>query len=148
MNCQKDIRVGHIVASIARLQANMADRCMEHIGLYRGQAFLLMILSREDGMNHSEIASRLEISPGAVTKVIKRLESAGYLERRADPTDERISRVFLREEGQNITHQIETAFDQIDQTLLVDLSPIEKEELTGLLKREYASLMSKAPNLR
>jgi hypothetical protein len=29
---------------------------MERIGLYRGQAILLMILSRHDGITHSEIA--------------------------------------------------------------------------------------------
>jgi|MudIll2142460700_1097286.scaffolds.fasta_scaffold691547_1 hypothetical protein len=50
------LRIGHLVARIARLQASRADRFMERIGLYRGQAILLLILSEKNGLTHSEIA--------------------------------------------------------------------------------------------
>jgi len=86
--------LGWLLVSVCRLHYTRVDQSMDQIGLYRGQAFLLMTLSRLDGMTHSEIAEKLEISPAAVTKVSKRMEQAQYLLRRADPADERVSRVF------------------------------------------------------
>jgi DNA-binding MarR family transcriptional regulator len=53
-----------------------------------------------DGVTHSQIAETLEISPAAATKVIKRMEQVHYVQRRADPADERVSRVYLLYTGQ------------------------------------------------
>ena len=72
---QDEIKIGPLMANIGRLHATRADRFMDRIGLFRGQAFLLMILSEQDGLTHSEIADKLEISPAAATKVIKRMEA-------------------------------------------------------------------------
>jgi len=137
------VMIGHLVANIARLQASRADRFMEQIGLYRGQAILLLILSHKDGLTHSEIAGKLEISPAAVTKVIKRLEELKYLQRQPDPADERISRVFLEEEGWAVIHQIKDAFQQIDQILLGNLSQEEQNTLFKLLMQVYSNLLTR-----
>jgi MarR family transcriptional repressor of mepA len=92
-------QLGKLLFSIGRLQATRADRYMDQIGLFRGQGMLLKFLDHHDGLTHSEIAERLEISPAAVTKVIKRLEEQKYLKRQPDPKDERVSRVFIQPAG-------------------------------------------------
>lgn len=136
-----DIRIGLLLANIGRLHSTQADRSVERIGLYRGQAILLMILSHQDGLTHSEIAEKLEISPASATKVIKRMEALNYCQRRSDPTDERVSRVFLEEKGWAVIHQIKDAFAQLDQVLLNNLSPEEQNILIRLLMKVYASLI-------
>lgn len=130
---------------LCRQHASRADRFMERIGLYRGQAILLIHLSREDGQTHSALAERLEITPAAVTKVIKRLEKLNYLERRADPADDRISRVFLKEEGRAVIHRIHEAFAQIDACVLGGFTPEEEATLTQLLRRVSANLSDSDP---
>lgn len=125
---------------ISRMRANMADRTMEQIGLYRGQAFLLKILAENDGLTHKEIAQVLHISPAAVTKVIKRMAGLKYLERRSDPNDERISRVFLTDEGRAVIHQIKHAFEEIDAVLLSNLNEEDKSKLIALLIHVYGNL--------
>ncbi|MHC1783769.1 MAG: MarR family winged helix-turn-helix transcriptional regulator [Anaerolineaceae bacterium] len=132
--------IGHLVMNIARLLASRTDRSMEKFGLYRGQAYLLKILSEQDGLTHSEIARILEISPAAATKVIKRLEAHQYLERRPDSSDERISRVFLRDEGRAVIRQIHDVFQQNNLCLYGGLSPEEQVVLAGLLKKVHESL--------
>ena len=134
-------RIGLLMSNISRLHATRADQSLEAIGLFRGQAILLMLLSHQDGLTHSEIAEKLEISPAAATKVIKRMEALHYLQRRPDPADERISRVFLEEESWTVIRQIKNAFQQIDQILLTDLSPDEKDMLIKLLNKVYANLL-------
>lgn len=136
-----EMKIGQLMMNIGRLHSTLADRFMEGTALFRGQAFLLMMLSHHDGMTHSELAEKLEISPAAVTKVIKRLEERRYLQRRSDPTDERVSRVFLEEEGWALTQQIKNNFWQIDKALIRNLSAEEQEILTRLLKRVYTNLL-------
>jgi MarR family transcriptional regulator, organic hydroperoxide resistance regulator len=135
------INVGKLMATIGRLHSRTADRYMESTGLFRGQAILLMILSDKDGQTHSEIADKLEISPAAATKVIKRMEELKYVQRQPDPKDERISRVFIREEGWAMIHQIRSNFDRIDQILVKNLSPDEEKTLVSLLMKVYNNLL-------
>ena len=141
---QNKISIGHLLAIIGRLHATCSDRCLENIGIYRGQAIFLLILSENDGLTHSEIANRLAISPAAATKVIKRLEELNYLRRQSDPTDERISRVFLQEEGLKIINQIKDSFQNIDLILLEEFNPQEQEALLRLLRRVYNNLLDYA----
>jgi DNA-binding MarR family transcriptional regulator len=118
---------------------------MDRIGLYRGQAILLMILSQDDGMTHSEIAAKLEISPAAATKVIKRMEQAGYLQRQADPGDERVSRVYLREAGRALIAEIDRVFGRLDQMMFDGLSEPDLERLRDLLTHMQANLQRFQP---
>lgn len=53
-NDPKEIKFGMLIGNIGRLHATLADQYMERIGLYRGQAMLLLILSVQDGLTHSD----------------------------------------------------------------------------------------------
>lgn len=140
-NDPKEIKFGMLVGNIGRLHATLADQYMDRIGLYRGQAILLLILSEENGLTHSQIAEKLEVSPPAATKVIKRMEALKYVRRRPDSGDERVSRVFLEQEGKAVIRQIKSALDQIDQVLLDSLAPKEQDQLIQLLLKIHESLL-------
>jgi len=136
-----EIKIGRTLGKLGRMHAKRLDAYMEKLGLYRGQAILLITLSHQEGLTHSEIAEKLEISPAAATKVIKRMETLRYVQRRSDPSDERISRVFLQEEGWVIIQRIKNAFLEADQAMVRDLSPQEQETLLLLLSRVYSTLL-------
>lgn len=140
MDLDQEISLGRLLANLCRLQATRVDQLMEQIGLYRGQGMLLVILSRQDGLTHTEIAERLQISPSAATKVIKRLEMLNYLQRQPDPSDERISRVYLKPEGKAVIDQIHTAFQQINVVMSAGISTQEQQELRNLIGRIHANL--------
>jgi len=146
-NNLSEFPIGKLFAFVARQQAIQTDRLMEGLGLYRGQAFLLMTLSGQDGLTHSEIAERLEISPAATTKVIKRMEALNYVQRQSDPEDERISRVFLLAEGWSVIQQIRQVFRHMDEILCSNLSAEEQVTLTSLLVKVYDSLAEQALEL-
>ena len=141
----EEISIGHLFANLCRIQSTRASQLLEHIGLHRGQSILLVILSTEDGLTHSEIAEKLTISPAAATKVIKRLEELGYLQRRSDVADERISRVFLKDEGRAVLEQIHAAFQRIDRMMARGFTPEEQSQLRSLLERLQANLEEQLP---
>lgn len=133
-------QLGKLFFSIGRLQATRADRYMDQIGLFRGQGMLLKFLNHHDGLTHSEIAERLEISPAAVTKVIKRLEEQNYLKRQPDPKDERVSRVFIQPEGKKVADDIRNLFIQLDDCMFEGFSDKELEMLHTFLVRMQSNL--------
>lgn len=142
----EEINIGRLLGNIGRAHSTQADRHMEKVGLFRSQALVLFILSDQDGLTHSELAEKLEISPAATTKVIKRLEGLNFLQRQPDPSDERVSRVFIRDEGRGVIQQIHKAFESIDQNLVKNFSLEEQKMLYGFLSRMYENLQSMNEN--
>ncbi len=137
--------LGMLMVSVTRLHRTRADQLMEQIGLHRGQARLLLTLSQHDGMTHSEIAERLEISPPAATKVIKRMEQEGYLQRRADPADERVSRVYLLHGGHALIAEIHRAFARLDGMMFDGVPEPALIQFRELLTQLQANLLTFKP---
>ena len=50
-------------------------------------------------MSQREIAEHLRIKPPTVNVTVQRLEKAGFLFRKADEKDQRVSRIYLTEKG-------------------------------------------------
>lgn len=101
---------------------------------------MLLMLSNKDGLMNSEIAENMHFSPAAATRVIQRLEKAGFLERRPDPVDERVTRVFLRDEGRAVIEQIHDSFQKLNRIVVSGISPEEQQILHALLTRIYDNL--------
>jgi len=137
--------LGRLLASVCRLHHTRANQSMDKIGLYRGQARLLMTLAEQDGLSHSEIAEKLEISAAAASKVIKRMEGAHYVQRQTDPADERVSRVYLQAQGHALIAEIRRTFGRLDRTMLDGLSEPDLDRLRDLLTRMQANLLRFEP---
>lgn len=133
-------RIGHLLMKICRARGKMADQFMEKSGIFHGQGMMLMFISAHEGLTHSEVAELLNISPAAATKVIKRLEEEGYLQRRPDGSDERVSRVFLREEGRAVIDGIHQSFNRLDEKTFDGFSKVELENFSAYLKRIQENL--------
>lgn len=127
--------IGFLLARICKAHYSRARVLLDEIGLYRGQQFVLCVLWSEEGLTHSDLADRLGVSPATVTKALKRMERAGFLERRADPADQRVSRVYLTEAGREIRESVEQIWAELEQDTLRGFSDEERETLEGLLRR-------------
>jgi MarR family transcriptional regulator, organic hydroperoxide resistance regulator len=147
MTHNRYVVLGRLMANIGRLHSTKANHFMDQIGLYRGQAILMMTLSEQDGLTHSYIAEKLQISPAAVTKVIKRLEEENFIQRRPDERDERVSRVYLREKGRAAIDEIHRSFCALDNKMFEGLSEEELDELHKVLLHVLANLHQCRPSL-
>ena len=95
-----------LLAQICRLHHARAHTLLEELGLYRGQPPVLHALWEREGLTHSELATRLHVQPATITKMIKRMEKAGFVVRRSDPQDQRVSRVYLTGAGRAIQAEV------------------------------------------
>ncbi len=140
-------QTGRLFHCICRNHKKNADLMLERSGLHHSQARLLMILARENGITHTEIADELRISTAAASKVIKRMEQDGYVLREADDSDERVSRVFLQSKGKTLVDKIHATFQQLDNVMFDGLTNEEINELYALLCRVQKNLQGNLSKL-
>ncbi|WP_327307231.1 MarR family transcriptional regulator [Streptomyces sp. NBC_01298] len=61
----------------------------EAAGLHTSEWYALSLITLEGGLSSGELATRTGLTTGATTRLIDRLERAGYARRAADPGDRR-----------------------------------------------------------
>jgi DNA-binding MarR family transcriptional regulator len=108
---------------------------LDDLGLYRGQPSMLGALWAQDGMTHSELAEQINKSPATITKMVKRMEKTGFVERRPDPRDERLSRVYLTGAGRDIQSAVEGVWRAFEEQAFAGFSQEELAALRGALLR-------------
>ena len=87
---------------------------LDKLGLTYPQYLVLSTLWEADGLPISAIAERLSLDSSTITPLVKRLEGAGFLNRRRNTKDERQVLVSLTDKGRKM--QSKTAC--LTQTLL------------------------------
>lgn len=137
---QKPESIDVLLAHTCRLHYARVHELLETIGLYRGQPPMLHALWEQEGLSHTELAARLQVSPATTTKMIQRMERAGFVQRRPDPQDQRLSRVYLTEAGHAIRSQVEAVWSQTEAETFAGFSTEEKETLRGLFLRIQENL--------
>ncbi|MFD7166264.1 MarR family winged helix-turn-helix transcriptional regulator [Streptomyces violascens] len=130
----------HAVSRVARLHRIAAGRLLRAIGLYPGQEFLMMHLWDAGATRQSELIKLLELDPSTVTKMLQRLEQAGYVRRSPDPKDRRASLVESTEDGFVLHERVKAAWSELEEQTLTGLGPAEQAELARLLGKVEANL--------
>ena len=82
----------------------------------------------------------MEIQSATVTRMVIRMERSGFVERRTDPDDQRVSRVYLTERGRSLQHVVEQGWMAIEQQILADFSLEERLLLRRYLEQIYRNL--------
>ncbi|HID90050.1 MAG TPA: MarR family transcriptional regulator, partial [Anaerolineae bacterium] len=126
-----------LLAEICRLRHRRVHAFLRSLGLHKGQPSLLRALWEQEGLTHTDLARRLCVQPATITKMVSRMEKAGFLERRPDPSDQRISRVYLTPSGRAIQEDVENG--RFDPVTMVEVYAMECDTPEGkksLLVRE------------
>jgi DNA-binding MarR family transcriptional regulator len=87
--------VGAGLRRLRRLLRKSFDADLARADLTAPQVSLLSALAAEDGQGLSGLSERLHLSHSTVSGIVDRLARKGLVERRVDPVDRRVSRVFL-----------------------------------------------------
>ena len=102
-------------------------------GLSAPKWFVLVILSRHDGIGQGEISRLFEVDPSRVTRIGQGLESDGLVRRERDPEDNRVVRMYLTEEGQLRLRGLPDLNRRVEGRIREVLSEEEHEELRRML---------------
>jgi MarR family transcriptional regulator, transcriptional regulator for hemolysin len=138
--------IGFLISDVARLMRTVFDRRVRKLGLTRAQWLVLTRLHRRPGASQSELADMMEVEKATAGRLIDRLESKGWVERRAQAGDRRVNRVYLTAEAERVHKRIWRIAEATVDDALIDLSQREADQLLKLLGRIKSRLIDIADN--
>ena len=114
-----------------RMHKCRIDETAGRFGMGRTAHKMLMYLSRTSKCpSQKELADKFSITPAAVTGVLKRLETEGYILRTIGK-DTRYNEISITEKGRKMVESTRTSFRLVDSSLFEDFSD---EELEGYIR--------------
>jgi DNA-binding MarR family transcriptional regulator len=125
------------VARLAVLIEGFQSEVVGAFGLTPSDYSVLAALRRAGrpyALNPSQLYSRLQRSSGGMTKMLKRLEERGLVEREPDPQDGRGSVISLTRKGQRLQDRTFQAFLTRSQEVLAPLSATRRREVERSLR--------------
>lgn len=123
------------VMRVSRLIRRRFDRRARALGLSRAQWQTIACVRRSPGATQRRIAELLEIGEVAVGRSIDRLVNSGWLERRVDPRDRRVYRIYLTQAIEPVLDELARMSDEEDAVVFHGFSEAERVQLGKLLGR-------------
>lgn len=91
----------------SRLLRGVVEQRLRPYGMTRAQYATLARLDRQDGLAQHELAEALEVQPIGMVRLVDQLSAEGLVERRNDPADRRVNRLYITAAGRERTRAME-----------------------------------------
>jgi len=95
----------------------------------------LSVITAHGPLSQAALGETLRIDRTTTVAVVDELERAGYVERGRNPSDRRVHSLELTAAGKKALRAAERVARRIQDELLADLNPSEREALRALLAR-------------
>jgi len=111
------------------------ESCCARVGMTASEVSVLGMLARAgSALSPTRLQVLVIQSPGGLTKTLRRLEDAGYVRRRPDPSDRRALLVELTAAGRKASTRAATRVSAHYSKMLDRLTEIERRTLTDLAR--------------
>lgn len=109
-------------------------------GLSFSQFMVLEALYSKGNLSIGEVREAILSSVGTISLVVKNLEKMGYVKRKTDENDKRVSILSLTDEGRAVIEKVIPENEAMIYDYMKDLSGGEIETLLSLLKKLGANI--------
>ncbi|KAB2971427.1 MarR family transcriptional regulator [Streptomyces sp. SS1-1] len=117
---------------VHRIQKRHLQEC--GVGITPAQSRLLRTLAHYDAPPRmADLAERLEVVPRAVTTLVDALEANGKVRRAPDPTNRRVIRIELTDDGRAALRELHRARRSAAEEILAPLTEEQRSVLGVLL---------------
>ncbi|CAM5514768.1 MarR family winged helix-turn-helix transcriptional regulator [Streptomyces narbonensis] len=107
---------------------------LEPVGITPAQSRLLRTVAHfGEPPRMADLAARLEVVPRAVTSLVDGLEAGGRVRRVPDPSNRRVVRIELTDEGRATLRELRSARRAAAEDILAPLTVDQRDVLGGLL---------------
>ena len=114
---------------------------LKPLGLTYTQYIVFLVLWEKDGITVGELCDRLMLDNGTLSPLLKKMQQAGYIERKRSEEDDRVVLITLTEEGRAMQEKAKDVPRQV--VSCIDLEPEKARTLYALL---YEILESREEN--
>ena len=115
----------------ARQVVNLYTPVLKPLGLTYTQYLVFLVLWEKDGIPVGEICEKLMLDNGTLSPLLKKMENAGYVERKRSREDDRVVIISLTKEGKELQKKAKDVPLKVGSCVTL---PMERaHELHGLL---------------
>lgn len=136
LRCQEiEAAFGTAIRAYQTAFDNFDQACADHLGFNRTDGRCVDLIDQAGGMTAGELAKAANLTTGAVTAVIDRLEAAGVARRVPDPADRRRVRIEVTPRLWELMEPLLGPMLAESEALLAELSDEEMSRMTAFLER-------------
>ncbi len=125
---------------VSRQMQTYFAKSVADIGVTRSQWGVIVVVARKPGLSQRTIAEALDMTEAAAGRLIDRLCTDDYLQRRPREDDKRAYQVWLTTKAQPLLATLDDIARSNEGIAFDGFSDAELGDLSGLLNRVYANI--------
>ncbi|AIQ14387.1 MarR family winged helix-turn-helix transcriptional regulator [Paenibacillus durus] len=123
------------IGMIARAFDSISNIEFKELELTKGQYLYLIRICEQPGIIQEKLAEMIKVDRTTASRAIAKLELQGFVEKRSDPDNRKIKKLYPTAKGEEVYPFLKRESDYSDQSALAGLSDEEIETLYKLLKK-------------
>jgi MarR family transcriptional regulator for hemolysin len=136
---------GFLLKDVSRLNVKRFEQRAAAFGLTLTQSRSLLFLAKHEGISQVQLAELADIEPMTLVRILDRMESDGWLERRSDPADRRARRLYLTAKGKPLVDDLWHLVELTRREAFAGIPKKHAELLIALLEKVRCNLDSLEP---
>ncbi|APT46295.1 MarR family winged helix-turn-helix transcriptional regulator [Bacillus safensis] len=123
------------IGVIARALDSISNIEFKEYDLTKGQYLYLVRICEEPGIIQEKLAEMIKVDRTTAARAIKKLELHGFIEKKDDPVNKKIKKLFPTDKGEAVYPMIKREHDYSNQVALDGFSDEEAEQICEYLLR-------------
>lgn len=128
-------QIGPRVMELSKYLRKNFNAAVAEQGLFFGQQDILLLLIHQPGMTLGQLSRALGVASATASVSVKRMEKAGFIEKRADRADARVIRLYPTPLAENAPKKIYQKMDALEGVLTAGMSESQVLTLAQLLEQ-------------
>src|SRR3954466_4421327 len=122
-----------LMIKLGRITMHRFTEALEPFGIRPRHVAALIELRDSGQLTQQSLCGQLHLDPTNLVAILNELEQRGLATRRRDPADRRRHLVEVSKRGIAVIEKVSEVMDGVEEDLLADLEPAERELLGGAL---------------
>lgn len=118
--------VSHAIFQVTRLTRTIAATLLRPLGLYPGQELVMMYLWDLGPLRQTDLVRLTSSDAPTMTRMIQRLEHAGFVRRFPSPSDKRAHLVEATPASRGLQQQVEDLWSELEEMTVGGLTDDEQ----------------------
>lgn len=123
------------IGMIARALDSISNIEFKELDLTKGQYLYLVRICENPGIIQEKLAEMIKVDRSTAARAIKKLESNGFIEKKADINNKKIKKLYPTVKGKSVYPFIKRENNHSNQVALQGFSDEEIESIYNLLQR-------------
>jgi MarR family transcriptional regulator, transcriptional regulator for hemolysin len=136
---------GFLLKDTTRLHTLRFEQRASALGLTLPQCKVLVYLARHEGVSQAQLGDVTDLEPMTLVRILDRMESDGWLERRNDPADRRARRLYLKARAKPLMDDIWHLADLTRREAFAGIPRKHADLMIELLEKIHSNLVSLEP---